>query len=52
MMRVQGNQERMKLNGSHLLFDYIHYVNTLGGKIDTIKKDTESLLEASKKVGL
>jgi hypothetical protein len=48
--RVQENQERLKLNGTHWLLAYDN--NTVGKNIDSTKKNTEAVLHASKKVGL
>jgi hypothetical protein len=42
----------LKLNGTHQLLAYADDVNLLGDNIDTIKKDTETLIDASKEVGL
>jgi hypothetical protein len=42
----------LKLNGTHQLLAYINDVNLLGYNIDTIKKNTETLIDASKEVGL
>jgi hypothetical protein len=42
----------LKLNGTHQLLDYTVDVNLLRDNIDTIKKNTESLIDASKEVGL
>jgi hypothetical protein len=41
----------LKPNGTHLLA-YVVDVNLLGDNIDTIKKNTETLIDASKEVGL
>jgi hypothetical protein len=42
----------LKLNGTHQLLAYSDDVHLLGDNIDTIKKNTESLIDASKEVGL
>jgi hypothetical protein len=40
------------LNGTHQLLAYADYVNLLGDNIDTIKKNTEPLIDARKEIGL
>jgi hypothetical protein len=42
----------LKLNGTHQLLVNSGDVNLLGDKIDTIKKYTETSIDASKEVGL
>jgi retron-type reverse transcriptase len=50
--KVQESQVGLKLNGTHQLLAYADDVNLLGDNIDTIKKNTETLIDASKEVGL
>jgi hypothetical protein len=42
----------LKLNGTHQLLAYADNVNLLGDNIDTMNKNTETLIDASKEVGL
>jgi hypothetical protein len=42
----------LKLNGTHQLLVYADDVNLLGDNIDAIKKNMETLIAASKEVGL
>jgi hypothetical protein len=42
----------LKLNRTHQLLAYADNVNLQGDNIDIIKKSTEILIDASKKVGL
>jgi hypothetical protein len=42
----------LKLNGTHQLLAYADDVDLLGDNIDTINKNTQTLIDASKEVGL
>jgi hypothetical protein len=46
--KVQENQVGLKLNGTHQLLVYADDVNLLGDNIDAIKKNMETLADASK----
>jgi hypothetical protein len=50
--KVQDNQVGLKLNGTHQLLAYADDVNLLGDDIDTIIRNTETLIYGSKEVGL
>jgi uncharacterized protein YabE (DUF348 family) len=49
---VQESQVGLKLNGTHQLLAYADDVNVLGDNIDTIEKNTESLIDVSEEAGL
>jgi hypothetical protein len=42
----------LKLNGTHQLLVYADDMNLLGDNLDAIKKNMETLIDASKEVGL
>jgi hypothetical protein len=50
--KVQENQLGLKLNGTHQLLAYTDDLNLLGDNTDTIKKNTEILIDSSRKVSL
>jgi hypothetical protein len=50
-MEVQENQVGLKWNGTYQLLIYADNVNLLGDT-DTVKKNTATLIDASKEVGL
>jgi sorting nexin-29 len=50
--RIQENQVGLKLKGTHQLLAYADDVNLLGDNLDTIKQNTETLIDASKEVGI
>jgi hypothetical protein len=50
--KVQENQAGLKLNETHQLLAYADYMNLLGDNIDTIKKNTETLIDGSNEVCL
>jgi hypothetical protein len=50
--KVQEYQLGLKMNGTHQLLAYADDVNLLGDNIGTIKKNTQTLIDASKEVGL
>jgi hypothetical protein len=51
-MILRMNTDYFPLNGTHQLLAYADDVNLLGDNIDTIKKNTEILIDARKEVGL
>jgi len=50
--RVQVNQDGLKLNGKHQLLVYVDDVYMFRGSVRTIKEKAESLMVASKGIGL
>jgi hypothetical protein len=50
--KVQETRAGLKLNGTHQLLAYADDVNPLGDNIDTINRNTETLTDSSKEVGL
>jgi hypothetical protein len=49
---IQENQVGLKLNGTHQLLAFADDVNLLVDNIDTIKKNTETLIGANKDIGI
>jgi hypothetical protein len=45
---IQGNKVGLKLNATHQLLSYADDTDLLGDNIDTIKKNTGTLINASK----
>jgi hypothetical protein len=51
-MNVQKNRVGPKVNETHQLLAYAHDVNLLGINTESIKRNTETLTDASKEIGL
>ena len=51
-LKVRVNQEGLKLNDTHRILVYADDVNILGGRMLTLRKNTEDLVVASKETGL
>jgi len=51
IMRVQVNQDGLKLDGTHQLLVYADD-DVVGGSVHTIKESTEAVVLASKEIGL
>jgi len=50
--RVQVNQDGLELNGTHQLLAYADNVNKLGERIQTLKKNAETLVAANRETGM
>jgi hypothetical protein len=50
--KVQEKQVELKLNGTNELLAHANDVNLLGDNIDNVKKNTETLIDFSKEIGL
>jgi hypothetical protein len=51
-MRVQVNQDGLKLNGTYQLLVYTDDVSILGGSVHIMKKNTETLVVAIKEISV
>jgi hypothetical protein len=52
IMKVQENEVGLELNGTHHLLVYADDVNLLDNSVNTIKENSETLLGASRDIGL
>ena len=50
--KVHVNQDGLKLNGTHQLLAYADDVNILGGSIHILKENAETLVTATREIGL
>ena len=50
--KVQVHEDGLKLNGTHRLLAYADDVNILAGSIHTLKENAETLVAATKEIGL
>jgi hypothetical protein len=50
--KVQETHVGLKLNGTHQLLAYADDLNLLGDNLDAIKRNMETVTDASKEVGL
>ena len=50
--RVQLIRDGLKLNDTQQILAYADDVNILGGSVDTVKKNAEALVAATKAIGL
>jgi hypothetical protein len=50
--KVQENEVDLEWKGKHKVLVYADYVNLLGDSVNTIKENSETLLEASRDIGI
>jgi hypothetical protein len=50
--KVQENKVSLELNGTHQLLVYADDINLLGDNVNTIKENSETLLQANRDIGL